>query len=836
MKALEKDPNRRYETAGALAADVQRYLHDEPVQACPPSRSYRLRKLLRKHRAAAVTAAAFVGLLLAGAAVSASLAVWAMQAEGVAEARRGQAEEAERKARLREAEALVGQAHGTRLSRRSGQRFEALEALGKAAAIGRELGQPPEWFDPLRNEAIAALALPDIHLTKAWDVFPPGSVSVDLSDDFELYARTNDKGACTIRRVADDIEVAQLPEMGERAVAGFGSGRILLVHGESSHLLRLWDLNDANPVLHLEERQPTNWSWVFRADGRLLALVYSDGAIRTYDVAEGTRIDDLTPQGIVREPLASLHPSAPFVAVFSYHSRELQVRDQRTGAVVAAVTPFSGGILSAAWSPDGRTLSVPAGDGGTIQQFAFDPAAPALRFIRPIQLPALDGTRVVYNCTGDRLAVTSAWHSGLFLLDAVSGRVLFSAPSLAPWGFPRFDRTGQRLGTAVASDLAEEARGFGLAAVADGREYRTLLHLRQTARAQMHDRPAVHPGGRLAAIGLSDGLSLLDLKTDREVAHIPAPRGEKPPASIWNVAFDGQGNLLTNGFEGFFRWPVRADGDNPGRLIVGPPGRLPFHPGNHSISTCRDGQVIAQSMWEGYGMAEFAGGWILHPNAAAPNRVEAGQSLASNTVSPDGRWVAFGPWAVGIRVYDAATRQLAWQGPAKDWAVVRFSADGRWLITNVDGGRAYAVGSWEPGPQLGPGTPWDATSELAVLGQSNGIYRLVELATGRELARLEDPEQNAGRATFTPDGMQLVVAAKDGLRVWDLRRIREQLAKLSLDWGAPPYPAPVPRSQGADQQGSAQPLEVQLDLGELRGKEKGIETQGSGDKSNGKPM
>ena len=37
MKALEKDRNRRYETANGFAADVQRYLADEPVQACPPS-------------------------------------------------------------------------------------------------------------------------------------------------------------------------------------------------------------------------------------------------------------------------------------------------------------------------------------------------------------------------------------------------------------------------------------------------------------------------------------------------------------------------------------------------------------------------------------------------------------------------------------------------------------------------------------------------------------------------------------------------------------------------------------------------------------------------------
>jgi tetratricopeptide (TPR) repeat protein len=50
MKALEKDRNRRYETASAFAADVQRYLHDEPVLACPPSALYRFRKFARRNK------------------------------------------------------------------------------------------------------------------------------------------------------------------------------------------------------------------------------------------------------------------------------------------------------------------------------------------------------------------------------------------------------------------------------------------------------------------------------------------------------------------------------------------------------------------------------------------------------------------------------------------------------------------------------------------------------------------------------------------------------------------------------------------------------------------
>jgi serine/threonine protein kinase len=72
MKCLEKDRNRRYETASTLAADVQRYLSDEPVLACPPSRTYRLRKWLRKHR---VPAAAGVALALVLVLMSLGLAV-----------------------------------------------------------------------------------------------------------------------------------------------------------------------------------------------------------------------------------------------------------------------------------------------------------------------------------------------------------------------------------------------------------------------------------------------------------------------------------------------------------------------------------------------------------------------------------------------------------------------------------------------------------------------------------------------------------------------------------------------------------------------------------------
>jgi eukaryotic-like serine/threonine-protein kinase len=81
MKALEKDRNRRYETANSFALDVKRYLHDEPVEACPPSAAYRLRKFARRHRAVLSLATAFALLLATATAVSGWMAFRASLAE-----------------------------------------------------------------------------------------------------------------------------------------------------------------------------------------------------------------------------------------------------------------------------------------------------------------------------------------------------------------------------------------------------------------------------------------------------------------------------------------------------------------------------------------------------------------------------------------------------------------------------------------------------------------------------------------------------------------------------------------------------------------------------------
>jgi non-specific serine/threonine protein kinase/serine/threonine-protein kinase len=84
MKALEKDRTRRYETVNGLARDLERYLGGEPLEAAPPSATYRLRKFARKHRVGLATASAFAALLLASALLSSWMAIKARRAEGEA--------------------------------------------------------------------------------------------------------------------------------------------------------------------------------------------------------------------------------------------------------------------------------------------------------------------------------------------------------------------------------------------------------------------------------------------------------------------------------------------------------------------------------------------------------------------------------------------------------------------------------------------------------------------------------------------------------------------------------------------------------------------------------
>jgi hypothetical protein len=556
LKAIAKEPADRYPSAEAVAEDLRRFLADRPIWARRTSLAERTWRWCRRNPVVAVLLVA-VGVLLATVAAVSTFS--AVQLKTALE----DTLQAERTARLREAEALVGQAHGTRYSRRPGQRFETLAALKKAAAIGRELGQPLEWSDRLRNEAIAALALPDFHITHSCG-FPPGTSYSDLSPDFELYARTTRQGDCSVRRVADDVEIAVLPQLGEPATATFGARRLLVFCGQSSGRCQLWDLAAPKPVLRIDLEHVSRWDC--RPDGRLFALSHHDGSVAVYAPDTGMCKHRLAPS-----PLENLclHPTEPVVAACSYSSPLVEVRDLRTGTVLVSLTlpwPRSG---SCAWSPDGRTLAVSHGDSSLVRLYAFDPAHPDVQLTRVLRGNATGGTAVYFNPAGDRLAIRG-WDKSVQLVDVHTGRLLFSTPSKESSGERlRLDPTGTRLAAARVGPRLEQ---IGLWSVADAREYRALVHDGPPLQ-HYQNLPAVHPGGRLAARWVTAGLALFDLETGRELEFVRIPRGvghclfrrRRQPFHEWFCGF-----LSLAGSAGLdpswptHRWAARAPALLPG--------------------------------------------------------------------------------------------------------------------------------------------------------------------------------------------------------------------------------------------------------------------------------
>ncbi|MBN2161977.1 MAG: serine/threonine protein kinase [Pontiellaceae bacterium] len=131
MKALEKDRSRRYETVDALAMDIERFLHNEPVLARPPSRRYRFRKMVSRNRTAFISGTAIGVLLLAWMASSSLLLVREQKLRVAAEDRE----------RIAQAAFLIGAGNLEEADRLAGQ-VEALTPSLEAESVLRTLG---EW-------------------------------------------------------------------------------------------------------------------------------------------------------------------------------------------------------------------------------------------------------------------------------------------------------------------------------------------------------------------------------------------------------------------------------------------------------------------------------------------------------------------------------------------------------------------------------------------------------------------------------------------------------------------------------------------------------------------
>jgi serine/threonine protein kinase len=182
MKCLEKDRALRYESAGSLARDIESYLADEPVEACPPSTTYRLKRFTRRHRRSLAVAAALVALLVAGVVVSTWQALRATRAEQVArDAARLMQDERDR-VRLA-------------LTRQVAERLDGdLRRLAAAAdVLAATVAQRPDWQEPDYEGSLRAVLGQDDRIFGMAVASEPRRLA-SAREDFCLYVFREDDG------------------------------------------------------------------------------------------------------------------------------------------------------------------------------------------------------------------------------------------------------------------------------------------------------------------------------------------------------------------------------------------------------------------------------------------------------------------------------------------------------------------------------------------------------------------------------------------------------------------------------------------------------------------
>jgi len=785
MKTLEKDRTQRYDTANGLAMDVQRYLADEPVEACPPSRTYQLRKFVRRHRGPVIASIAVLLALVAGIVGT----TWGMltatgaKAEAVAAAKKTRIALSDKVAALAAAQksertrseqlwqSLVAQARATRLSHRSGQHFQSLETLGQATQLARTLSLPAQNFHELRNAVTAALAVPDLYLTGPWNTWPADALRIDFDEAHSILARTDRAGGCSVRRVSNDAEICHLPGSGAPSVPLLSrDGKFVALTRLDAGLnvalgIDVWQLDGSAPRQLMSESKVCSVD--FR-DSQEVALSYRDGTIRFFDLPTARQTSRLAPDTLTAGIWIAVHPTEPLVAVASYIPPGLQLRDVRTGKVLASLSQTVPPV-GIAWHPNGRTLAV-----GYENHRLCLVDRNTWQVYRTLEVQC-SAASINFDRIGNRMAI-QGWGNVVESIDVGTGELLMQAsPTVAAC---RFNRDGLRLAGAVQNGKVGTWR------VAGAEEFRTLFRNKDVSgNEDSYWCVAVHPDGRLLACGMDDGIGLWDLATGSALAFIPMDR-------VKSVLFEPSGALLTLSLTGLSRWPIGKGLESAGELSIGPPEPLRLSVGS-SLSESHDGRVLASCDRAVSVEQPFAGGWILHTDAPKKRiRLDLGTDMGFIAVSPDGRWVVTATFGAGLaKIWDARDGRLIKR--LANWGVTTpcFSPDGRWLATSLDGGRLFAVETWAPGPQVGEGAVFSPDSKLTAAPTTNGI-RLIDPATGREVALLEDPNRDSvDQALFSPDGTKLVVMnRKNGIHVWDLRLIRRQLSDRGLDWDWPGFP------------------------------------------------
>jgi serine/threonine protein kinase/WD40 repeat protein len=806
MNALEKDRDRRYGTAAALAQDVQRHLRDEPVEIVPPSPAYKLRKFTRRNRRKVFAGALLLVTLLGGIAATTWQAVRATRAADEREKAREDALAARKDARDKLWRSLRDQARVAQSSRQLGQHFVSLKNLAEAAAIAHELGVPAEELLSLRNHAIAAIALPaDLEPGREWLV--PNAWSRELAFDPALAHYAVDEGNhLGIYSVADTAEVTRLPRADSSRVAvklSFSpNGRYLLVMelddpSQQWVGIRIWDWREGKErfarVRTLnDDREGFGWSEWSPDSERFTVFHVNSRSVRVYELATGRETLRLETGPGVQS--VALRPGGGELALTI--GKEVRLYDEASGKLTDTLRhPQS--LVQLRWRADGRLLAVVCGQ----DRYVWDPSDPA-QPLATLKGHERGGGDIGFAPSGD-LLMTSSYDATVRFWDSHTGRELLTAPGLhvAP---SRLSDDGT-LAVKLGGDRV------GLMHLPRGGEMRTIRGLPAGLDLRAVD---VHPNGRLAVTAAMDGISLWDLKHSRELGRIPGQGARFHPNGS---------HLLVTGPDGLVEWPVRFDATHV--VHIGPPRQIFSQ--NLGIHRYLGGQVRLDR--EGRRAVAVAGplgqALVIDLSKDRPERVALRHpDICFAAISPDGRWVVTADWGQAddatIRVWNADTGEAVVDRLHSRRSGIAFSPDGRWLVAgDAEAFRFFHVGTWEPAPERTiPRAGDDPFSVGLVAFSPDG--RLLAVNHSHRDARLYDADTLEPVSTlaggdalmiaslaFSADGGSLLVGRENKtLHVWDLRAVRSRLAGMGLDWAHPPLPA-------AEEFGGPEPLVARVYVG-----------------------
>jgi WD40 repeat protein len=669
-KCLEKAPAGRYPSAAALAEDLGRFIRGEPVAARPVGPLARLGRWGRRNPALASLTAA-VALLVVGVTAVSLAAAWRMNR--IAE----RALKAEQEATGRLFDTLVTRAEAGRGSGRPGQRFGSLQALRESVRIARQQGRPAADLVPLRNTAIACLALPDLRREQEWEGNPPGTNGLCFDAPFRRYAWSFKDEGISVRRLEDHRELCRLRTPPSEVVSRWASmsfspdGRYLTAWYSiwgGLRRLEIWELSPgaSKPRIAVEDATcPPE----FTTDGAGVLVGLPGGPIARMELASGKEVGPRLAPGWVPQRLA-LHPGGRLLAVASQPG--VQIRELPGGRVVWKL-PHPQGVQGLAWHPDGDLLAAGCNDQCIHLWDARSGKKGAV-----LEGHTWEVHDLTFEPTGRWLA-SFGWDMTLRVWDVEARRQVLNREDIRVVSF-------RRDGPLAAAGLV--GRQIQVWSLVPSRVFDTLG--RWSHRDNMI---TFSPDSRwLAATTESeDTASLFDLGARRLVRKSPELTG-----AVWSP--DGT-SLVSHTRGRLMSWPVRQIGPGtagirigPARPIRGEMFRLHYWgPGNRLLSFDGKSRIRLSALGD-----EVRTIW----EDTLPN-------ISTVFFSFDGRWVAGGSneGGGGVRIWGAATGRLATKLPIGD-AEACFSGDSRWLFTTTGrtsprgGGAGH--GAWVSGSRLTP--------------------------------------------------------------------------------------------------------------------------------------